>query len=78
MANITLSDGREITFDFSKLSLKEYRSLFDKDQTPEKEDEVIARVCGLTTEEYTSLSYQDWKKLLRSFFERSREPADPN
>ena len=78
MADITLSDGREITFDFTKLTLKEYRALFDKAQAVDDEDTIVARVCGIEIDEYQSLSYADWKRLLQAFFKRSREPVDPN
>ena len=78
MADITLSDGREITLDFTKLTLKEYRALFDKAQAVDDEDTIVARVCGIEIDEYQSLSYADWKRLLQAFFKRSREPVDPN
>ena len=62
MADITLSDGREITFDFTKLTLKEYRALFDKAQAVDDEDTIVARVCGIEIDEYQSLSYADCKR----------------
>ena len=78
MADITLSNGREITFDFSKLTLREYRQLFDKKQTPDEEDRIVSLVSGIPLEEYQDMTYLDWKRLLLAFFKRSREPVDPN
>jgi hypothetical protein len=80
MADITLSDGREITFNLAIVTLREYRALFDKTQPQSSEDEIISKVCGLGIEEYLDMPYQDWRRLLIAFFKRSREPigADPN
>lgn len=74
MADLTMEDGSEITVDLTQISLREYRALFDKTQTPEEEDAVLCRVFGLTLEEYQTLPYQTWKRLTMLFFERARSP----
>jgi hypothetical protein len=79
MANLTLEDGRIITVDLTKISLREYRALFDKNQKPEEEDKVLCRVFDMTLEEYQTLPYPTWRKLTELFFEQARSPlADPN
>jgi hypothetical protein len=80
MADITLSDGREITFDFKQLSLREYRALFDPKQPRETEDNTISRVCGITVDEYLDLSLEDSKRMVSAMIKRSQKPvgADPN
>lgn len=79
MADITLSNGREITFDLSQMTLREYRGLFDKAQAPEQEDKIIAKVAGLSVDEYLDLPQPDWRKLILSFFKKAREPlSDPS
>ena len=81
MADITLSNGREITFDLACLSLREFRGLFDKTQPQEAEDKIIAKVCGMTADEYLDLPYEEWKRILVAFFKRARSPVgstDPN
>jgi hypothetical protein len=79
MPDFTLENGRDITFDLSKMSVKEYRRLFDKEQTQAEEDETLARVCGLTVDEYLAIPYPEWRSLTIAFFGAARRPlADPN
>ncbi len=79
MSDLTMEDGREITLDLNKITLREYRALFDRLQKPEEEDAVLCRVFGLTLEEYQTLPYPTWRKLTELFFERARSPlSDPN
>lgn len=79
MADVILSDGREITFDMSKVSLREYRAIFDKDQPQEEEDALISRASGLTVDEYLNLPYPEWRKLIMAFFAVARNPlTNPN
>jgi hypothetical protein len=79
MADLILSDGREITFDLSQMTLREYRGLFDKKQPQEAEDRVISKISGLTLDEYLDLPQPDWRRMLSAFFKKAREPlADPN
>ncbi|MCG3143640.1 MAG: hypothetical protein LC124_00700 [Ignavibacteriales bacterium] len=79
MADVTLSDGREITFDLTRISLREYRAIFDNAQPQTEEDATLAKVCGMTVDEYLDLSYLEWRRLMTAFFEAARKPlASPN
>ena len=79
MADFTLNNGKEINFDLTSLTLREYRALFDRKQPQSEEDAIISRVCGLTVDEYQDLPYAEFKRLLAAFFKKTREPiADPN
>ncbi len=78
MPDTTLSNGREITFDLSKLTIREYRALFDPKQPRSAEDEIVSRVAGLTIDEYLDLSYNDWRQMTLAFFKRAKEPINPN
>lgn len=79
MPDMTLSDGREITFDLMALSLTEFRALFDSKQPQVEADAILARVAGMTLEEYGALPYLEWRRLTIEFFKKSRNPlADPN
>ncbi len=76
---LTLSDGRALKVDLTKISIKEYRRLFAESTTPDEEDELLAPCFGLTLEEWQSLSYPDYKAATKAFFEAARNPlADPN
>ncbi len=79
MADVKLSNGKEITIDLYKISIKEYRSLFDREQPPETEDKLVAKVCDMNLDEYQNLPQPDWRLLVTTFFRKAREPlADPN
>ena len=78
MSDLTLSNGKEITFDFNKITFRDWRGLFDKDEPDEVSDEKIARVGGLAINELLDLSYVDHQIYMRAFWTRAREPlADP-
>ena len=78
MTDVVLS-GREITFDLEKMTIKEFRELFDNNQPDSKGDEVMARVSGMTVEEIEALSFNEYKKFSKAFFKKAKEPlADPN
>lgn len=78
MADITLSDGKEINFDLDKITIKEYRGLFETSQD-EEDYSTIAKASGLKPEEIAGLSYNDWRRLTRAFFKKASEPLeDPN
>jgi hypothetical protein len=79
MADVILSDEKQITFDLSKMTIREYRGMFDPQEDDNKTDETLARVAGMTLEELQLLSFPDYRKVARAFFSRCRNPdADPN
>ena len=76
MVDLILSDGREVTFDFKKVTHKEHRSLFDNEQSAENESTVIGKSCGFTAEEIDNLSQEDWRRLILCYFKTSAKPLD--
>ena len=76
MADVTLSNGREITFDLNAISMLEYRGLFDDNQPRETDDEILARAGGLTAAEYIGLGVLDFKRYNQAFFAKAREPVN--
>lgn len=79
MADITLSDGREITIDLGKISIREWRALFDRNQPEEDEFGTIGKVVGLTVEQVGALPFPDWQRVYRAVLKKAQEPlADPN
>jgi hypothetical protein len=79
MSDVTLADGREIEFDLSKITIEEYRALFDPTQPNEEEYEILAKCARLKADEVRKLSLADWKRFGGAFFKKAREPlADPN
>lgn len=78
VADITLSDGRELTADLSQLTIGQYRQLLNPQQEQVEEDETIGRVFGLTAVEVVNLPYPDYRRLTSVFFKRAADPlADP-
>ena len=79
MVTVTLSDGRVLTVDLTKITIAQYRVLFKQETTPEQEDELLAPCFGLKLEEFEALPYPDYKRVTKAFFERARDPlSDPN
>ena len=74
--DFVLSDGTEIHFDFSKITVAEWRSMFDREQPEEEEDKVIAKVAGLEPDKIPQLSFVEWRKLATAFFKASANPVD--
>jgi outer membrane receptor for ferric coprogen and ferric-rhodotorulic acid len=69
----------KITFDLSKMTYGQYKGLFDPQESEEKSDVTIARVCGLTLEQLNDLPYLEERRLMQAFFKKCREPlSDPN
>ena len=79
MADITLSDGRQVSYDLSKITIREFRALFKTEQPDSEEWATLAKVTGLTAQEIGDLSYPDYRRLAKGFFEAAKDPlADPN
>lgn len=79
MADLTLSNGREITFDLSKMTLKEYQGIFNPREADSKSNATLAKVGGMTLAEYESLPFLDYRRYFQAFIAKTREPlADPN
>lgn len=64
--------------DLTKISLKEYRSLFDKSQPQEEEDALLARVFGFESGEQmvTELTQPEFKRLLDEMLRMARDPVE--
>lgn len=73
---VKISDGSEIGLDLYKLSVAEYRSMFDG---AEAETEAVAKVTGLTVDQVTALPWPDYRQIVAALVKAAREPlADPN
>ena len=71
-----LSDGREVFIDLTKVTIAEWRTMFDKDSTTEEGDAILAKCAGL--KDVGKLNVMDYKRVAAAMFKRFREPlADP-
>ncbi len=76
---ITLSCGREITIDLHRITLREYRALFEQQQPQINEDTTIAKVCGLTVDEYLDLPQPDARVVVYELLQVAGAPLkNPN
>jgi hypothetical protein len=72
-------DLNDLKIDLSRVTIREYRALFDKGQPQDEEDATIAKACGITVDELLDLSQPEYRRLCKRFFDTAREPlADPN
>ena len=78
MADFKLKSGKEITFDFDAITLKELRVLERLDPAPSKEetDPLFARVCGLTVDELEAIGSREFIRLRRLFWKEAYNPLD--
>ncbi len=74
MSDCTLSTGKEITFDLYKMTYAEWRTLFDKDTPEATSDGLVAKVGGLSLDEYQNLPYPDHVLYDRTFWEKAKNP----
>ena len=64
--------------DLTKISLREYRSLFDKGQNKDDEDSLVAKVFGFASadEMLDELDPLEYKRLVAEMFKQMREPIE--
>ena len=78
MADFTLSNGDEVTFDFHKINVREYRELLSPECPKDKEDELVSRMSGFTVDKLLDLPQDDYQNLLTAFIEKITKPiGDP-
>jgi hypothetical protein len=80
MADLILTDGREVAFDLSKMTYGQWLGLFDPRESDGKSAETLARVSGMTAKELKALPFPEWKRLFAALLKKTREPVtdDPN
>ena len=79
MADFEFTDGREIDFDLSKISIREYKALFDRDQSDEDEYATLAKVSGVKPDDVEEMPLDDWKRFYKAFITKATTPLDdPN
>ncbi len=79
MADYTLPDGREITFNLDLMTYGQWLGLTSPTESDERSDKTIARVSGLELKELKALKITDYKRLISALMKRVREPlSDPN
>lgn len=64
--------------DLTRISLREYRSLFDKGQSPESEDAILAKVFGFESADVMldEISQPEFKRLMAEMLKQARDPVE--
>lgn len=74
-----LSDGREFAIDLNKVTMREFRTLFDTGMSEIDSDRILAKCAGLTVDELLDLPYPDYRRVFAEFLAKARNPLDdPN
>ena len=60
--------------DLTKMSHREWRSLFDPRQSAKDGDEIIAAVTGMTVEQIGDLNFYDFKALFKAVTDKAAQP----
>jgi len=72
-------DVNDIKIDLSRITIKEYRALFDKDQPQAEEDAIMAKCADITVDDLLALPQPEYRRLVKLFFDEARKPLDdPN
>lgn len=71
-----LSNGAEITVNWSAISTKEWRTLFDKDVDEETNDIIVGKLVGMTADELTDLNPIDNRMVVNEVFKAFKEAID--
>lgn len=81
MADFTLSNGDEVTFDLDKLTFKEWQELKNPAFAQEKEFDIISKVTGLDIKEMIEkdMTMGEYKRLFKKLIRKIADPlSDPN
>lgn len=78
MKEVTLSTKETLTIDTNRVSIKEFRSLFDANQDDADEFAIIGKIIGKTGEQVSELGQMDYRRLLDAVIKAAGEPlTDP-
>ena len=75
---ITLSNGREIEYDWSAISQKEWRVLIDKETDPDTNDIIVGKLVGMSADELGDQNPIDYRKIAIGIWESFKKEADLN
>jgi len=71
-----LSNGREIKVDLSKITIAQWRFMWDFRSDNDESDKILGGCVGMTVKEVQALLYEDFKRLTKAVIEASKNPLD--
>jgi len=75
---VKLSDGREVTFDFTKVTRADFRNAVNPRGSFEAEDLYLSKVTGMPLDEVGELSEPDFQLIFVEMMKQRRESISPN
>ena len=79
ISKVPLGNGKEIVIDLGRVSLREFRSIFDNGQPQADEDRIVAKACGLSLDEYLDLPQPVARRVIAEFMRAATQPLSvPN
>lgn len=71
---ITLSTGRKIEIDLSKVTRLDYKKFVDPRGNLSDEDTFVSKACGMTIEQVNELSEPEFRELVQEIFNERNSP----
>jgi hypothetical protein len=81
MADFTMSNGDEITFDLDKITFKEWQELKNPAFAQKEEFDIISKVTGLDIEKMIeeNMTMGEYKRIFKKMINKISNPlSDPN
>lgn len=79
MAEVTLSTGKTIVLDMSRITFGEWRRYFSSRGTPKEDDAFVEKITGVKSAEQESLLRDDYRRIVVAIIKEGNQPlADPN
>jgi len=79
MTEVTLSTGKVVSIDMSKVTFGESRNFFSSKFTPSQDDAFVEKVTGLKPAEQEATLRDDYRRIIQGIIRAGNEPlADPN
>jgi hypothetical protein len=75
-ANVKLSNGAEVTYNWDAISQKEWRALLDQSTDEESNDIIVGKIVGMTADELSDLSPVEYRKVSMGLFESFKQAID--
>lgn len=77
MGEVTLSTGKVVNIDMSRITFGEWRSFFSGRNSQDKDDAFVEKITGLKTAEQEAMLRDDYRRILQAIIKAGNEPLDP-
>jgi hypothetical protein len=79
MGDITLSTGKVIVLDLSKITFGEWRKYMSGRGSPKEEDAFIEKITSIKAKDVENLLRDDYRRILMAIIKEGNKPLDdPN